>query len=304
MLACTPNLAVLKRSLLTFNPDLAFNLVESLDGHGRLIHVVPAFLDTLGIIYSGSCTETLFLTSHKVLAKQRLSGAELPTPPWLNPLPPISGTTESTNLGIADDLQGKRPAMQWIVKSLWEHASIGLDETGDLLCNGESAAKNCMQQKASQMGGVCFAEKFVDGREFNLSLLSDKKGPQVLAPAEIVFDDYPVDKPRIVGYHAKWDIESYEFSHTPRRFEFPPGDEGLLATLSDLAVKSWHLFGISGYARVDFRVDTGGRPWILEVNANPCLSPDGGFAAAMAQSRLTLPTAVDRILQDALRKRC
>jgi D-alanine-D-alanine ligase len=69
--------------------------------------------------------------------------------------------------------------------------------------------------------------------------------------------------------------------------------------LEQMAKKCWQVFGLGGYARIDFRVDADGQPWILEINANPCLSPDAGFAAAVKQSGLTFAEAVGRILSDA-----
>jgi ribosomal protein S18 acetylase RimI-like enzyme len=123
----------------------------------------------------------------------------------------------------------------------------------------------------------------------------------VLPPAEILFEGYPPQTLRIVGYRAKWDESSYEFQHTPRRFDFPPEDAALLSRLQGLACQCWQAFGLNGYARVDFRVDAGGQPWILEINANPCLSPDAGFAAALQAAGVTYPTAIDRILADARR---
>src|SRR5690606_34390114 len=95
-----------------------------------------------------------------------------------------------------------------------------------------------------------------------------------------------------------WDEESFEFGNTPRRFDFPSGDQSLLRRLARLARQCWRLFGLRGYARVDFRVDRSGEPWILEINANPCLSPDAGFAAALAQAGIPFDSAVDRILSD------
>jgi D-alanine-D-alanine ligase len=62
------------------------------------------------------------------------------------------------------------------------------------------------------------------------------------------------------------------------------------------------LFRLDGYARVDFRVDESGRPWVLEVNANPCLSPDAGFAAALAEAGLGYEAAVERLIDDALER--
>jgi D-alanine-D-alanine ligase len=72
----------------------------------------------------------------------------------------------------------------------------------------------------------------------------------------------------------------------------------LLATLADLGRACWDLFELRGYARVDFRVDQSGRPWVLEINANPCIAPDAGFMAAAAQAGLTIDEVVARIIAD------
>jgi D-alanine-D-alanine ligase len=60
--------------------------------------------------------------------------------------------------------------------------------------------------------------------------------------------------------------------------------------------RCWHAFGLSGYARVDFRVDAEGRPWVLEVNANPCLTSDAGFVAAAHQAGWSQRDVVARIV--------
>ena len=117
-------------------------------------------------------------------------------------------------------------------------------------------------------------------------------------PAEIDFSAFPPGKPRIVGYAAKWRDDCFEFQHTPRRFDFDPSDGPLLERLRGLARECWRLFGLRGWARVDFRVDAAGQPWILEVNANPCLSPDAGFAAALARASISFDEAIRRILED------
>ncbi|MCB1814375.1 MAG: hypothetical protein KDK04_22030, partial [Candidatus Competibacteraceae bacterium] len=139
-----------------------------------------------------------------------------------------------------------------------------------------------------------------DGREFNLALLEGPQGMTLLPPAEIVFHDYPPGKPRIVGYAAKWDEHSFEFQNTPRRFDFAAADQPLLRQLNELAQRCSALFGLRGYARVDFRVDAHNQPWVLEINTNPCLSPDAGFAAALAQAGLSLRAAVAHIVTAAL----
>lgn len=296
-LPCTLDLSEVKRRLTDLRPDLIFNIVESLDGKGRLIHVIPFLLDALNVPYTGACAEAMCLTSHKVLAKQRLAAAHLPTPPWIGPWP-----DDVPNLPPVGPDPAGMPDGKWIVKSVWEHASIGLDETTHLLCDHADRAATLLRERAPRLGGACFAERFIDGREFNLGLLAAPGRPQVLPPAEILFEGYGDQALKIVGYRAKWDSDSYEFHHTPRRFAFPPEDAALLARLRDLALQCWRLFGLNGYARVDFRIDAAGRPWILEINANPCLSPDAGFATALDAAGISFAGAVERILSDA-RKR-
>jgi D-alanine-D-alanine ligase len=112
------------------------------------------------------------------------------------------------------------------------------------------------------------------------------------------FMAYPPEKVKIVGYAAKWHATSFEYQHTCRRFAFPREDAALLARLKELAYRCWQHFALRGYARIDFRVDEAGVPWVLEVNANPCLAPDSGFLAAAQQAGYTTVQVVQRILAD------
>ena len=277
------NLEEAARALAALRPVIAFNLVESLSGKGGLIHIVPALLDALKIPYTGAGTEAMMLTSNKILAKKWLGAAGLPTPPWF------------TTSEMHENLQVAGP---WLVKSVWEHASIGLDEDSVIADADREKILVEMEKRRSSLGGECLAEVFIDGREFNLSLLTGGEGPQVLPPAEIRFDAYPPGKVRVVGYRSKWEEGSFEFNHTPRSFEFPETDAPLLARLKELALKCWRLFDLRGYARVDFRVNREGRPWILEVNTNPCLSPDAGFHATTLQAGLNFTEVLRRIITD------
>ncbi|GAB4336567.1 MAG: ATP-grasp domain-containing protein [Desulfobulbaceae bacterium] len=289
-LSCTLNLESMRKRLLADRPDLVFNLVEDLGGSGRLIHLFPFLLDTLRIPYSGAPAEAIFLTSHKTMAKERMRAHNLPTPEWIGPVPPRPSQPPTT---------GKRA---WIVKSLWEHASIGLD--ADSVLSGVSGAElgDVLRARGPRLGGACFAEEFIEGREFNLSLLTGEGGPVVLPPAEILFEDFGTDTPKIVDYRAKWDEGSHAYHHTPRTFDFPAEDEELLDRLRKTALRCWEVFGLEGYARVDFRVDNEGTPFILEINANPCLSPDAGFAAALARGGLGFDRALARVTAAALRR--
>ncbi|MBR9979439.1 MAG: D-alanine--D-alanine ligase [Desulfatitalea sp.] len=286
MLTCDLDLKRAQAHLKAAAPDRVFNLVESLAGTGRMIHLFPTLLDAMAQSYTGASAEALLLTSNKVLAKAWLAAAGVPTPAWIGP----SDTRRPRTLPPAEP-----PPARWIVKSVWEHASIGID--AEALVDGHLTGVLVTQlgQRASRLGGACFAEAFIEGREFNLSILDGSQGPQVLPPAEILFEAFADGQPHIVDYRAKWDPDSHQYHHTPRRFAFGPEDRTLLARLEALALRCWELFDLRGYARVDFRVDSAGCPWVLEVNANPCLAPDAGFAAALTQAGIGFDQAIDRI---------
>jgi len=221
--------------------------------------------------------------------------AGLPTPPWKGPYPQDLPSLRS----LRHSMQFNGAKQRWIIKSVWEHASVGL-EAGNVVGASDLSVQQALAARASSLGGVCFAEAYIDGREFNLSIVAGPRGPQVLPPAEIIFEGFDVTQPRIVGYRAKWDVDSDEYHHTPRSFDFKPDDRTLLAELAALALKCWQIFGLRGYARVDFRVDDKGQPWILEINANPCLSPDAGFAAALDRAGLNFAQTVEWILADGI----
>ncbi len=291
-LTCDLDLSRVRRELRAIDPDLVFNLVESLDGTGRLIHLFPSLLDAMVLSYTGACAEAMMLTSNKLLTKALLDGAGLPTPTWTVP-------SDAWRVGLFG--RPRDTPCRWILKSVWEHASIGLDDEAIVDAASERLLETLMVQRAPMLGGSCFAEAFIEGREFNLSLLDSPQGPQVLPPAEIVFEGYSSGQARIVGYNAKWDENSYAYHHTPRRFDFDAKDEELLVQLTNMSLECWDLLGLRGYARVDFRVDCHGRPWVLEINANPCLSPDAGFAAAVHQAGLSMTDAIKRIVDSAIR---
>ena len=264
-------------------PSFVFNIVETLAGQGSLIHMAPSLLEYLDIPYTGAGTEAMFLTSNKVLAKQRLHAAGIATPPLF-----IPGSTVGSSF-----VEGT-----YIIKSVWEHASTWLDEASIISARDMDSIHHAIQSQKKKLGMGCFAEIFIEGREFNLSLLAGERGPEVLPPAEIRFEDFPPGKARVVDYRSKWVEDSFEYHHTPRNFNFSQEDEPLLLQLIDLARQCWHVFELRGYARIDFRVDGTGRPWVLEVNTNPCLSPDGGFYAAVERSGLTFTQAIERIIED------
>ena len=137
-----------------------------------------------------------------------------------------------------------------------------------------------------------FAEQYIDGREFNIAILAGK----VLPMAEIVFENYPEGKPRIVDYASKWLTDSFEYNNTQRRFIFPKKDAALLKKLEKISLQCWDIFNLNGYARIDFRVSKTGKPYVLEANVNPCLDRDAGFAAAAARAGISYEILLQQIV--------
>jgi len=274
------------KELKAINPRAVFNIVETLAGRGSLIHLAPALLDYLKMPYTGCPTDAIFVTSNKPLAKKLLRHADIATPDWL----------EQDGSFFQESRDEK-----YLIKSSWEHASVGLDENSLISYQSNKGLLTEMNRREELLGGSCFAEAYIDGREFNVALIAESAGACVLPIAEMIFRDYAEDKPKLVDYRAKWVADSFEYNNTIRKYEFEARDDKLLKLLHEISLRCWKLFGLRGYARVDFRVDKNGKPWVLEINTNPCLSPDAGFAAALEQASLKYHEAIALIIQDALK---
>jgi D-alanine-D-alanine ligase len=274
-------------ALDALQPQFVFNLVETVNAKGSLIHFAPALLDYLNIPYTGSGTDAIYLTSNKPLAKEIMHGAGIATPAWISP---------------QGEHTGQAPSDIFLLKACWEHASVGLDEESIITMTKETDILSLMKERKKKIGGPCFAEAYIDGREFNMALIAGKDGVQALPAAEMQFSGFGPDKLKLLDYRAKWVEGTFEYENTSRTMDFSAEDEGLIAALQDIAQRCWHLFGLRGYARVDFRIDKNGNPWVLEINANPCLSLEAGFAFAIERASISYDEAMELIINDALKE--
>jgi D-alanine-D-alanine ligase len=198
---------------------------------------------------------------------------------------------------MLDRVLGRIPP-PWILKPACEDASVGLEGDDPLCRTREEALARAADLARRFPGQPVLAEAFLPGRELNVSLLAGPDGVEVLPVAELVYEDFPDDLPRVLGYDAKWRPGSFLYDHTLRRFP-GPGDP-VAQRAAELARQAWEVCGLAGYARVDLRCDAAGEPRILEVNANPCLAPNAGFLAAAAEAGLCPREVVERILHAAL----
>lgn len=265
----------LEADLNRIRPDIVFNLVEGVSGQGRLAPVAPDMLAELGVRFTGVSARAMALTNDKPMTKRLLREAGLATPDWAVP-PDWRGLDQG----------------RWIVKAALEDASLGLDDRS--VVAGQDVPARAAAA-AARFGGAWFAERYIEGREFNISLLNGR----VLPMAEMRFEHWPEGKPRIVGYDAKWEEGSSGWQGTVRAFGVERDEPELAAKLRSASERVWALFELTGFARVDFRVGSDGEPQILEINANPGIAPDAGFAAAAAEAGLSYGELIEAIVQAA-----
>ncbi|NBK20449.1 MAG: ATP-grasp domain-containing protein [Spirochaetia bacterium] len=249
------------------SPCLVFNLTDSAPGEENLAYLVPGLLEHLNLSYTGCSLQNLYVTTNKMLAKRVLKAAGIDTPPWV-----CNGETDA----LLDSA-----IRRYIIKPISEDASIGLDESS--IVSSETVVEK-LDAKEEALLTPCFAEAFIEGREFTACMYGTPESCTVLTPYEWVFQGYEEhQKEKIITYDAKWTENSFGYEHIVAKYRADACDLPLLEKLAAIARKCWSAFSLTGYARVDFRIDEAGKPWVLEVNCNPSfygfyhLALEGGF---------------------------
>jgi D-alanine-D-alanine ligase len=236
--------------------DFVFNLCESIDGVAALEPAVIAVLELLGLPYSGSSSWTTSVCLRKHLVNGALERAGLPIPKFA-----VARRGGELPSGVGF------PA---ICKPAAEDASIGVEQRSVV------RTSRALTERASSMldrWDEVLVQRYVHGREVNVGILGDA----VLPIAEIDFGRMPKGMWRIVTYRSKWEDGSDEdLGAAPLCPARLPA--ALAAQVRKIAIAAWRIVGGAGYGRVDLRIDERGRPWILEVNANPDIAPDAGLA--------------------------
>jgi D-alanine-D-alanine ligase len=270
----------LRENLRRLEPAFVVNLVEEVEEDGSLIHLAPAMLESLGVRYTGCPPGPMYLTTDKILAKRKFLDFGIDTPSWLS-------------RRDSHDFEAGAAA---IIKAVGEDASIGLDEACVVSGKTEPELLRLLEIKRAETGREHFAERFIEGREFNIGLFGGYQAPQLLPVAEILFpDDFAVRR-RILDYRAKWDETSEQYQRIGRTYDFPARDLPTVAEVQRIAELCWRKFRFKGYARADFRIDSAGKPWLLEINPNPDIGPESGFMAASRRAGLDEEDVLHRIV--------
>lgn len=260
--------------------DLIFNICEGIDGEAVYEPMVISVLELIGVPFTGSSSWTTALTLRKNVVNGVLDRAGLPVPRWTH----VRRGEEITSVGF--------PA---ICKPVAEDASVGIEQRSVVRSMRALSAR-----VDAMLGGwdEVLIQRFIDGREVNVGILGD----DVLPISEIDFAKMPQGMWHIVSYRSKWETGSDEDLGAKPNC---PADlpEDLANELIVIARAAWSVVRGEGYGRCDFRIDQSGRPWLLEVNANPDISPTAGLARMAGVATIGFADLIRRICDQALAKR-
>lgn len=273
--------------LKAFGPDAVFNLHEGTATWGNAEAFVTGIVELFRVPYTGSTPQTLLVAKSKPLTKMILTAAGIATAPYFV----VNGEWTRPN------------PLGWpvIVKPAGEDASIGIDQGSVCTTDAELAGRVRYVQKTYGPGAV--VERLIVGRELHVAVIDTAGGLVTLPFTEILFPPAPDGKPiwPIVTFDAKWHDDSRDYHSTP--YKNPADvDPDLEREVSLQARRAFELLGCRDYARIDVRVDESGRPFILEVNPNPCIAPGAGVAESLASARIPYPDFILGLVRAALRR--
>ncbi|MEO6772870.1 MAG: D-alanine--D-alanine ligase [Kofleriaceae bacterium] len=271
------------------NYDLLFNLCESMDNESLNEPTFAGLLDLFGILYTGADLLALASCLHKQRTKDILIAHGVPTPPYRY---------------LVDEHALADPALDeldypWFVKLAHEDASLGITEANLVVdAAGLRARSRDLMREFDQ---AVIAERYVEGREINVTVLGNGAEARTLPLHEIDFAAMPPERPHIVSYAAKWEADHVDYAGTkpvPLRDATP----ALVTAIERIALAAYHAVQLRDYGRVDLRIDAAGQPWVIDVNPNPDISPDAGVTRAAAAAGMSYPQLVTEIARIALQR--
>ena len=269
------------------DPDLIFNLCESVGDESTHEMYVAGLYELLGVPYTGASAFSLGMCQNKVRTKQVLSFHKIRVPKF--------ALYKNTNEVIEDQFDLKFPV---IVKPSLEDASVGIDN-GSVVDNF-AALKKRVRFIFQNFDQPALVDEYIEGRELNVALIGNRR-PIILPISEIDFSGLPSDLPRIVTYAAKWMEGTDEYKGTvgvcPAQL---PADVEKQA--KEIALLAYRVMGCRDYARVDMRLDKNNNLYVIEVNPNPDISDDAGFARSCRAYGFSFDEIINKIVEYALER--
>src|SRR5215471_5014842 len=255
------SLTELRSTIADWEPDIVFNLLEEFDGIVTYDQHVVAFLELLRQPYTGCNPRGLLLSRDKSLCKQLLSFHRIATPQF-------AVFRRGARVHVPRKLR-----FPLFVKSTVEDASLGIAQAS--VVEDAARLKERVEFVHEQVGSDALVEEFIEGRELYVGVLGNERLTR-LPVWEMVFGSLPDSLPAIATRKVKWD-KRYQQKYgitTHEAKDLPPS---VISRLDSLSRRIYRALGLSGYARMDFRVTKDGQVYVLEANANPNLEAAEDF---------------------------
>ncbi|MGB0714456.1 MAG: D-alanine--D-alanine ligase family protein [Phycisphaerae bacterium] len=284
-LAVSDDFTVLRNQLRKRKPHVVFNLLEEFKGRADLVANVLGFLELVETPYTGCNARALMVTQSKTLIKKILRYHRVKMPEFA--LFRMGGTIRVP----------KKLSYPLFVKSSTEHGSVGISQAS-IVRNDEELASR-VEFVHNEIGTDAMAEEYIDGREIYVSVLGNNR-LTVFPPWELIFHNLPQGAPRIATEKVKWD-PAYQKSRGIEGKRATNLPDEILRQLKEVSKRVYRLLGLSGYARMDFRVTDRNQILLLEPNPNPQLEFGDYFADSAEAGGLKYETLLQRIISLGMR---
>jgi D-alanine-D-alanine ligase len=271
------NVQVAINNINSYNPDIIYNFVESVEGIASYEYCMAGLFELLGYEITGCPPITLGNCLNKARAKAILKSRGILTPEYR--------TLKKTKRFTEKEIKLRYPM---ILKLMNEDASIGISEFSVVKNYSELRKQFAFLVETYKQDMIL--EEFIIGRELNVAVL----GGKVLPISEINFGGLPDEFPKIVTYDGKWTEGSVYYNHTK---PICPADlpERLKKKIQTIALASYDAMNCRDYARVDIRLSNESEPYVIEVNPNPDISSDSGFARAASADGMSYDDLLNTI---------
>lgn len=282
------DLTPLRQAIQDFKPHIVFNLLDEFRGEAMLDQNVVSYLELVQVPYTGCNPRGLMLARDKALSKQILHYHRIRVPRF-------------AVVPAGRKLKRKPARLDYplIVKSQIEEASFGIAEAS-IVYNDEKLAER-IEFMHARVGTDLILEQYIDGRELYVGVMGNKR-LQVLPVWELEIKRLRPDAPKIATRRVKWNLKYQKRRGVkigPARNLSPELERLLMKTTKRI----YRLLQLSGYARIDFRLDAEERPYFLEANPNADIAYGDEFAEAAEAAGIEYEPLLNRLLAIGLGRR-
>lgn len=273
----------IRKTIEQWQPHIAFNLLEDFAGDGALDFYVVSYLDMAGIPVTGCNPRGMMLARDKALSKKILHYHRIKVPDFR--IFPYGKKIKTLKL--------KNLPYPMIVKSNIEQGSVGISQASYV--TNEKDLLNRIEQLYNLTQGDAIVEQYIDGRELYVGVLGNER-LEVLPIRELSFDDKATQEQRIATYNVKWN-EKYR-KKIGFKYGFANGmQNGSKTKIEKLAKRIYRKLLLSGYARLDLRMDAKGDVYVLEANPNAAITHDDDLALAAKKAGYSYERLIERVLK-------